>query len=152
MMMWHHTVLFGTVIILLAVAISLMFMRDSTVIEESSNDFPVHWTMAPTVGTKDYIVLPGDYGYGSSTEANWILDWMMVDLVFGINSEGPWVMTRDVQVGVVSAAVQHHIPSVAIYIIPYGSPVTEDYNEDRIRIFYNPENNIVNMGTLIKRG
>ena len=34
--------------------------------------FPQHWGNPPAIQTRDYRKLPGDYGYGSGTLANWI--------------------------------------------------------------------------------
>lgn len=34
--------------------------------------FPTHWGQPPEIQTRDYRPLPGGYGYGSSTLANWI--------------------------------------------------------------------------------
>ena len=34
--------------------------------------FPYHWGAPPEIQTKDYVVLPEDYGHGSSTLRNWI--------------------------------------------------------------------------------
>jgi hypothetical protein len=34
--------------------------------------FPQHWGVPPAIQTRDYRKLPADYGFGSSTLANWI--------------------------------------------------------------------------------
>ena len=34
--------------------------------------YPAHWGQPPMIGTMDYRQLPGGYGWGSSTLANWI--------------------------------------------------------------------------------
>ncbi len=34
--------------------------------------YPAHWGQPPRIGTMDYVELPGGYGFGSSTLANWI--------------------------------------------------------------------------------
>jgi hypothetical protein len=34
--------------------------------------FPKHWGNPPVIQTRDYLPLPGGYGYGSSTLGNWI--------------------------------------------------------------------------------
>jgi hypothetical protein len=34
--------------------------------------FPPHWGDPPAIQTRDYVPLPGDYGFGSSTLARWI--------------------------------------------------------------------------------
>ncbi|KAK3276819.1 hypothetical protein CYMTET_15131 [Cymbomonas tetramitiformis] len=40
--------------------------------EMSKSRFPAHWGEPPKMQTKDLRTLPGDYGMGSSTLANWI--------------------------------------------------------------------------------
>ena len=38
----------------------------------SGTYFPYGWGAPPEIQTKDYVKLPDDYGYGSSTLKNWI--------------------------------------------------------------------------------
>lgn len=38
----------------------------------AAQDFPRHWGHPPAIQTRDMVALPGDYGHGSSTLANWI--------------------------------------------------------------------------------
>jgi len=40
--------------------------------KEASKPFPQHWGDPPAIQTQDYRKLPGGYGFGSSTLANWI--------------------------------------------------------------------------------
>ena len=40
--------------------------------KELAQEFPSHWGDQPETETKDYIKLPGHYGWGSSTLKNWI--------------------------------------------------------------------------------
>lgn len=44
--------------------------------------FPVHWGPPPAIQTMDYGVLPGGYGMGSSTLANWIRQNMEIDTIY----------------------------------------------------------------------
>lgn len=44
--------------------------------------FPVHWGPPPAIQTRDYGVLPGGYGMGSSTLANWIRQNMEIDTIY----------------------------------------------------------------------
>ena len=39
---------------------------------EGRGRFPAHWGDPPRYGTKDFRLLPGGYGRGSSTLASWI--------------------------------------------------------------------------------
>ena len=41
--------------------------------------FPKHWGSPPKIQTRDYRKLPGDYGYGSSTLASWIIENLKKD-------------------------------------------------------------------------
>ena len=41
--------------------------------------FPLHWGKPPAIQTKDYRPLPGNFGMGSSTLANWIKDKIAED-------------------------------------------------------------------------
>ena len=40
--------------------------------KEASKPFPKHWGDPPAIQTRDYRKLPGGYGFGSGTLANWI--------------------------------------------------------------------------------
>src|SRR5262245_23354085 len=40
--------------------------------QQSAKKFPSHWGQPPRIQTRDYRELPGGYGFGSSTLANWI--------------------------------------------------------------------------------
>jgi hypothetical protein len=44
--------------------------------------FPAHWGPPPSMQTMDYGVLPGGYGMGSSTLANWIRQNMEIDTIY----------------------------------------------------------------------
>lgn len=44
--------------------------------------FPVHWGPPPAIQTMDYGPLPGGYGMGSSTLANWIRQNMEIDTIY----------------------------------------------------------------------
>lgn len=46
--------------------------------------FPPSWGEPPSIQTADYRLLPGGYGYGSSTLASWILRKMATDTVTSI--------------------------------------------------------------------
>lgn len=48
----------------------------------------------------------------------------------------------------VFADLKQLFPNYKIYKLPEGAMVTKDYREDRIRIFYNPENKVtsINVG------
>jgi len=41
-------------------------------VKPKRKEFPVHWGSPPKLQTRDYRKLPGGYGFGSSTLANWI--------------------------------------------------------------------------------
>mmetsp|Transcript_22142 Transcript_22142/g.30424 ORF Transcript_22142/g.30424 Transcript_22142/m.30424 type:complete len:118 (-) Transcript_22142:924-1277(-) len=69
------------VIVFIVFYVSNFYSRDSS--EERIEDdeersaqtqtkFPEHWGEPPKIQTRDYRVLPGGYGYGSSTLAKWI--------------------------------------------------------------------------------
>ena len=40
--------------------------------KDNARKFPPHWGNPPAVQTRDYVKLPGNFGHGSSTLANWI--------------------------------------------------------------------------------
>jgi len=44
----------------------------ATVLAQDKQEFPKHWGTPPAIQTQDYRPLPGGYGHGSSTLANWI--------------------------------------------------------------------------------
>ena len=46
---------------------------------EQSMKFPKHWGDIPAVQTRDYVRLPGNFGFGSSTLARWIEENMEED-------------------------------------------------------------------------
>ena len=48
--------------------------------------FPIHWGQPPEVQLKDYVELPGNFGMGSSTLANWIKQNISEDKA---NGKGP---------------------------------------------------------------
>lgn len=62
-----------------------------------AQQFPKEWGEPPMIGTMDYRVLPGGYGYGGSTLASWIESKMGENaLVFPpAFGEPPLVQTRD---------------------------------------------------------
>eukprot|EP00008_Paramoeba_atlantica_P009911 CAMPEP_0201478624 /NCGR_PEP_ID=MMETSP0151_2-20130828/3412_1 /ASSEMBLY_ACC=CAM_ASM_000257 /TAXON_ID=200890 /ORGANISM="Paramoeba atlantica, Strain 621/1 / CCAP 1560/9" /LENGTH=128 /DNA_ID=CAMNT_0047859749 /DNA_START=158 /DNA_END=544 /DNA_ORIENTATION=- len=45
--------------------------------------YPLHWGDPPTKQTRDIVKLPGGYGFGSSTLANWIKFHLKEDEGFG---------------------------------------------------------------------
>lgn len=54
-------------------------------------EFPAHWGQPPLLQTKDYRDLPGGYGKGSSTLANWIADHLEKDKVAQVSGGKPAV-------------------------------------------------------------
>ena len=42
-------------------------------------DFPQHWGSQPILQTTDWVLLPRDYGFGTSTLATWIEEKMAED-------------------------------------------------------------------------
>jgi hypothetical protein len=44
----------------------------ATALTQEKREFPAHWGTPPEIQTHDYRPLPGGYGHGSSTLANWI--------------------------------------------------------------------------------
>ena len=51
----------------------------STGDKQRKSEFPERWGPEPEIQTSDIVVLPGGYGYGSSTRANWIKENMAKD-------------------------------------------------------------------------
>ena len=51
----------------------------STGDKQRKSEFPERWGPEPEIQTSDIVVLPGGYGYGSSTLANWIKENMAKD-------------------------------------------------------------------------
>ena len=47
--------------------------------KQRKREFPERWGPEPKIQTSDIVVLPGGYGYGSSTLANWIKENMAKD-------------------------------------------------------------------------
>ena len=45
------------------------------------NTYPKHWGATPERQTRDYVQLPLDYGYGSSTRRNWISENITKDYI-----------------------------------------------------------------------
>jgi hypothetical protein len=52
--------------------------------------FPLHWGKPPAIQTKDFRPLPGGFGMGSSTLANWIKENIEEDKA---NGKGPGILT-----------------------------------------------------------
>jgi chromosome segregation ATPase len=57
--------------------------KDSLSDKKPRPKFPLHWGKPPAAQTKDLVDLPGRFGKGSSTLANWIKEKIEVDLANG---------------------------------------------------------------------
>jgi len=47
--------------------------------EDIADRFPEHWGSPPEIQTDDWVKLPANYGFGSSTLATWIEENMAED-------------------------------------------------------------------------
>jgi len=63
----------------LAASSSIVALIPSTGGKQRKSEFPERWGPEPEIQTSDIVVLPGGYGYGSSTLANWIKENMAKD-------------------------------------------------------------------------
>ena len=54
----------------------------SNSVPPTNSRFPAHWGPPPAIQTMDYGPLPGGYGMGSSTLANWIRQNMEIDTIY----------------------------------------------------------------------
>ena len=54
----------------------------------SATNFPSHWGDPPAIQTCDYVLLPGNYGHGSGTLANWIQSKLDADARTGAGNNG----------------------------------------------------------------
>lgn len=64
----------------------------------NSQLFPPTWGVPPEAQTRDYRVLPGGYGHGSSTMAKWIAEKMEADAKAGqVNFPPAWGSPPDTQ-------------------------------------------------------
>lgn len=57
--------------------------------------YPAHWGPVPPIQTMDIVPLPGNYGYGSSTLANWIRQNLTRDAEAPVSSPSPAVMPKE---------------------------------------------------------
>lgn len=95
--------------------------------------------------TRDFVLLPGDYGRGSSTLRTWIEEKMAEDesrkLGVGGDDDGdkwPTKILVNMSGEEANAAVLAGDSSLLeenVHILPSDSMVTMDYREDRVRIF-----------------
>jgi len=92
--------------------------------------------------TRDFVLLPGDYGRGSSTLRTWIEEKMAEDesRKLGGGDDDKW--PSKVLIGLTGeeakAAVlagDSSLLEANIHILPSDSMVTMDYRLDRVRIF-----------------
>lgn len=137
--------------------------------------YPAHWGPPPHAQTRDFILLPGEYGRGSSTLRHWILEKMAEDdLAAGAddvpastatattkksaplnenNSALSWPdknlvgMTGD-EAKVAVLAGNTELLSENIQILPSDAMVTMDFREDRVRIFVGEDGNVVRQPNL----
>lgn len=114
--------------------------------------YPSHWGPPPLRQTRDYIKLPDPYGRGSSTLKKWIEENMAKDAAAAAD-EGverrfadPSSWPEKNLVGMTGEEAKIEVtsvdPTLHIEILPQDAMVTEDYREDRVRIFVDPEGKV----------
>lgn len=124
--------------------------------------FPEHWGAPPSITTKDYVQLPGNYGYGSSTERTWITQCMHLSMhIEEMNTRGyppedlKWDVPRGMHVDTVVSIFKHYFYRETIQefqkIAP-GEMVTEDFVLGRLRIWYTEDMRIDPDRTVLRLG
>ena len=111
--------------------------------------FPSHWGRPPLRQTKDLVQLPGGYGRGSGTLRRWIEEKMAEDEANDAGGpEKKWPeknlvgMTGDDAKGAVLAG-KPELQAANVHLVPHDAMVTEDYREDRVRIFVGDDGKVV---------
>ena len=123
--------------------------------DTATTRFPVHWGSPPLVQTKDVTTLPGAYGQGSTTLADWIMEWMLLDSVFepSSNERTSWQLVLfDCPHEAVLQAATFHLVGVQPVLHKTGTPVTEDFRPKRLRIPYNADTKLVSRHTVMRLG
>ena len=94
--------------------------------------------------TRDFVLLPGDYGRGSSTLRTWIEEKMAEEesrkLACGGDDDDKWpkkilvnMSGEDAKAAVLAG--DSSLLEENVHILPSDAMVTMDYREDRVRIF-----------------
>ena len=113
--------------------------------------YPSHWGQPPLRQTKDYVLLPGDYGRGSGTVKKWIEEKMAEDETARKLVDDKKLWPEKILVGLApedaKAAVlaDGSISESNIYILPHDAMVTMDYREDRVRIFVGDDGLVISQ-------
>ncbi|KAL3778781.1 hypothetical protein HJC23_002687 [Cyclotella cryptica] len=155
----HSQIIRVISLLLIVVAVSLLLTAThaTSYIEIESNavttsskmrpEFPSHWGSPPRIQTRDLVQLPGNYGKGSGTLRNWILQKMAEDEQRSDTRETTTKWPELSLVGMTGEEAQNAIRAVddtlEVRIVPEGSMVTMDYRLDRVRIYVDEENRVV---------
>eukprot|EP01083_Nonionella_stella_P088869 247918_1 len=120
--------------------------------------YPSHWGQPPLRQTKDYVLLPGDYGRGSGTLKKWIEEKMAEDETArklggqqSTTTDDKKLWPEKILVGLApedaKAAViaEGTISESNIHILPHDAMVTMDYREDRVRIFVGDDGLVISQ-------
>ena len=104
--------------------------------------FPAHWGPPPSAQTRDLVQLPGEYGRGSGTLRRWILEKMAEDEKATWPEKNLVGVTGEEAKAAVLAG-KSEILEANVHILPHDAMVTEDYREDRVRIFVGDDGKVV---------
>ncbi|KAL7475289.1 hypothetical protein ACHAW6_001209 [Cyclotella cf. meneghiniana] len=104
-------------------------------------EFPSHWGSPPRIQARNY-------GRGSGTLRNWILEKMSQDEKRSDANEGTSMTWPELSlVGMTGEEAQNAIRAVddtlVVHIVPEGSMVTMDYRLDRVRIYVDDNSRVV---------
>ena len=139
---------------------TLAFASAETEIDINSDQhimptYPSHWGQPPLRQTKDYVLLPGDYGRGSGTLKKWIEEKMAEDEARKLGGQSTTndkkLWPEKILVGLApedaKAAVlaEGSISESNIHILPHDAMVTMDYREDRVRIFVGDDGLVISQ-------
>uniref|UniRef100_A0A7S2KDV1 Subtilisin inhibitor domain-containing protein n=1 Tax=Skeletonema marinoi TaxID=267567 RepID=A0A7S2KDV1_9STRA len=129
----------------------------------SDSPFPAHWGQPPMGQTRDYVVLPGSYGRGSSTLKHWIEEKMAEDAAAAADTADAGTERRFADpssssspswpekslIGMTGEEATQEIniadPTLEVQILDEDAMMTMDYREDRVRIFVNADGKVVNQ-------
>ena len=129
----------------------------------SSDSFPAHWGQPPMGQTRDYVLLPGSYGRGSSTLKHWIEEKMAEDAAAAADTADAGTERRFADpssssspswpekslIGMTGEEAEQEIyiadPTLEVQILDEEAMMTMVYREDQVRIFVNADGKVVNQ-------
>ena len=97
--------------------------------------YPIYWGHPPELQTEDYIILPLNYGFGSSTEKHWILSCIALELniLQSIQLYAEFVDDSDIYITIVDGMdVQTVYNMIVHYCGRFITDIVKVHNVDQI--------------------